>query len=85
MLVKLNPELSAVERLKSVTGTKTASKAYEIAGRDLPGMLSHIEDLYVEREELKQTIQVLRSTMEGARDAAALLLERTSQKDLFTD
>lgn len=85
MLVKLTPHSDVVEHLKRVTGHRTASKAYEQAGLEYPGMLACISDQSREIEELQQTIQVLRFTMKQARDAALLLVERTSQKDLFTN
>lgn len=83
MLVKLNPDDDMVEKLKHFTGQRVASKAYELAGKEYPDMIQRIYALEVQLQDLEEIILVQQSIIDGARDAAALLVERTSQKDLF--
>jgi predicted RNA-binding Zn ribbon-like protein len=72
-----------VETLKAQTGQSTASKAFihtaeqfETNQIDLSWQAGRIEELEL---QLKQA----RAIIEGARSAAALLLDRTAQADIF--
>lgn len=83
MLVKLPDEdVEFVERLKQLTGEKTAAKAYKHAANQFPFVLHNLFSADVEIEKLKEEVFRLQSVIEGARSAAALLLDRTSQIDL---
>lgn len=84
MLVKLNdcPD-DLVTDLKRLTGEATASKAVFRAAVEYERLLLELEQT---RQSLDlQSLEVLRlrEVIEGARSAAALLLERTGQGDLL--
>lgn len=83
MLVKiLDADDKFVELLKAQTGTNTASKAYAHAA-ECYGMYVTANGLAeLEIDDLRRKILRLESVIEGARSAAALLLDRTSQADL---
>lgn len=85
MLVKLNVDEDFAHQLKLVTGTRVASKAFECAGQRYAGLVNQIKQLQLENCRLREVIEGQLSTIHGARDAAALLLERVSQGDIFTN
>lgn len=83
MLVKiLDADDQFVELLKSQTGTNTASKAYAHAAECYGMYLTANGLLELEIDTLRHKVARLESVIEGARSAAALLLDRTSQTDL---
>ncbi|WP_122669807.1 hypothetical protein [Pseudomonas viridiflava] len=84
MLVKIldaNPEF--VEALKSQTGTTTASKAFAYAADRYQHLRCEIWDQAVLIESLTSDLAKANRVIEGARTAAALLLEKTGQLDLL--
>lgn len=86
MLVKiLDADRDFVETLKAITGETTASKAFETAAARYVRLLEdnrHVTGL-AHRQHVE--IQRLRGILDGARHAAALLLEDVGQDDLFAD
>jgi hypothetical protein len=83
MLVKiLDADPDFVESLKNQTRTNTASKAFVYAAERYESLNSTIEDLKRRIHLLELRHDVALSVIEGARSAAALLLDRTSQADL---
>ena len=83
MLVKiLDADPEFVQTLKSQTGANTASKAYAHAA-ECYGMYVNANALAVlEIDRLTAKVASLEATIEGARSAAALLLDRTAQQPL---
>lgn len=83
MLVKiLDADDHLVEKLKQVTGCVTASKAFVFAST---AYICQLETSANQREKiarLEAEVHRLRSTINSARDAAALLLDRTAQTDM---
>lgn len=84
MLVKITdfPDQLA-EDLKSVTGQATASKAVLHAATKYSALLTDFNFQSLDVANLEQEVVRLRSIIEGARSAAALLLDRTAQGDLL--
>lgn len=84
MLVKITdfPD-DLVDDLKAVTGQVTASKAVFHAATRYTGLLSEFNDLCLYIAQLEQEGARLRSIIEGARSAAALLLDQTAQESLL--
>lgn len=84
MLVKiLDADESFVEKLKFLTDETTASKAYVKAASMFDWHLKKTGDLTDEVGRLKHEVARLHQIIEGARLAAAHLLEKTSQADIF--
>lgn len=73
-----------VDTLKNRTHSATASKAVMSACSHFVGLLDIVDQQRVRIAELETALRVQRQVIEGARSAAALLLERTSQGDLLT-
>lgn len=69
--------------LKSVTGQATASKAVLHAASKYSALLTDFNFQSLDVEKLEQEVVRLRTIIEGARSAAALLLDHTAQEDLF--
>ncbi|MBP1143226.1 hypothetical protein JOE33_000171 [Pseudomonas sp. PvP027] len=84
MLIKItDADPDFVEKLKSLTSKNTGAKAYAHAA-ECYGMYVTANALAVlEIDQLKDEISRLRAVIEGARSAAALLLEKTGQLDLL--
>jgi len=84
MLVKiLDADDTFVEILKRNTSTTTASKAYAHAADRYQTLVLMIDDLRLQNDRLKTDLKRSRGIIEGARSAAAHLLEKTSQADLL--
>ena len=83
MLVKiLDADDQFVESLKHATGSTTASKAYVNAAESFLSNRELIALLRGRAEEDFAKIQRLESIIEGARSAAAQLLDKTSQQEI---
>jgi len=76
-------DVPLVNRLREVTGQRTASGAYQSAATQFLRLTIHTAE-QDERIEI-QALEIARLTriVEGARTAAALLLEKTAQGDLL--
>ncbi|OSN64801.1 MULTISPECIES: hypothetical protein [Pseudomonas syringae group] len=84
MLVKiLDADPEFVEALKSQTGTTTASKAFVHAADRYQHLRVKIDDQRILIESLTSDLARANRVIEGARSAAALLLEKTGQLDLL--
>lgn len=73
-----------VDVLKTRTNSATASKAVTSACYQFVGLLDRVAEQRARIAELETALRVQRQVIEGARSAAALLLERTAQGDLLT-
>ncbi|UFH51160.1 hypothetical protein [Pseudomonas sp. KNUC1026] len=73
-----------VELLKARTGSAAASKAVVTACYASISQADQIERQRLRIAELETALRVSRQVVEGARSAAALLLEHTAQGDLLT-
>lgn len=69
--------------LKFVTGQATASKAVLHAATRYSALLADFNFQTLDIEKLEHEIVRLHSIIEGARSAAALLLDHTAQEDLL--
>ncbi len=86
MLIKfIEDDEFFVDGLKLATKSATAANAFRIAARDFRSNQLLIEDQRSTIESLRLTIERYESIIDNARSAAALLLERVSQADLFDD
>lgn len=83
MLIKFESPDDFAETLKLSTRQNTASKAFQIAAAHYVQQLSEIARLRRKISDLDEECAVYRQTISGARDAAALLVERVSQSDMF--
>lgn len=84
MLVKiLDADPDFVDSLKLSTGASTASKAYAYAAEHHADLRAQIGDLHSQNAALSRRLELALRTIDGARSAAALLLEKTSQRDLL--
>ncbi|QYW05704.1 hypothetical protein [Phage blackswan219-6] len=86
MLLKISefPDELA-EQLKGLTGANVASKAVLNASIMYPRLVLDLQDASCQIQECHDEIHRLRAIIEGARSAAALLLEKTGQGDLLAD
>ena len=84
MLVKITdfPD-DMIENLKRATGQATASKAVFFASTQFINVLTERDQAFLDALNMEHEILRLRSIIEGARSAAALLLEKTAQGDLM--
>lgn len=83
MLIKItDADPDFVEALKISTGTSTGSKAYAYAAERHGTLCRMIDDLRIQNDRLKSDLSRSRAVIEGARSAAAVLLEKTGQADL---
>jgi len=73
-----------VDMLKQTTNTVAASKAVTHACYAYVGQRDEISRLRSRITELETAVRVQRQVIEGARSAAAVLLEHTAQGDLLT-
>jgi len=86
MLVKiLDADDDLVDRLKFVTGCATASKAFVFAATAYLGQLETGARQRDKIARLEARLAIAEQTIQRARSAAALLLEKTSQGDLLDD
>ena len=84
MLVKLNDfDDDLAGRLRAKTGESTASKAVLTAANEYLPLLFKLELKEREIQQLREELLVASQVIEGARSAAALLLEKTSQGSLL--
>ena len=80
MLVKiLDADSEFVKALKHQTRTNTASKAYAHAAFEYQILRNKIGDLEILIESLQNDLDAANEVIQGARSAAALLLDRVSQ------
>lgn len=73
-----------VDMLKQKTGNVAATKAVTSACHQYVAQLRQLEEMRALIRELETAVQVQRQVIHGARSAAAVLLEHTSQGDLLT-
>lgn len=73
-----------VDVLKESTGAAAASKAVTTAAFAYVSQRDEIARLRLRVAELETALRVQRQVIEGARSAAAILLEHTAQGDLLT-
>lgn len=84
MLIKItDADDRFVEKLKTATRTSTGSKAYAKAAADYDYLVKTVDWQKGEIARLEELIRVRDQVIEGARSAAALLLEKTGQADLL--
>lgn len=81
MLIKFEDDQSLADLLRAHYGEKTASKGYQRAAREVIAQHKEIRRLRGEVEALQERLLQRDQLIEGARSAAALLLEKTGQKD----
>lgn len=72
-----------VEKVKRATHCRVGSKAFIEAGHGFIVQKDKIARLERELAAAREQIKVYQQTIEGARSAAALLLERVGQGDLL--
>lgn len=83
MLVKVwDVDPDFVERLKQLTSEKTGSKAFARAAVQFESLHAHNLLLTDRVDSLRAELQRAYQIIEGARSAAALLLDRTAQTDI---
>ncbi len=84
MLVKITdfPD-GLADLLRRLTSQATASKAVLVAASAYPTLVDDLAQSDMQIEHLETEILRLRLIIEGARSAAALLLEKTAQGDLM--
>lgn len=70
------------DQLKQKTSSATLSKAVLTVVKDHHCLMMQNEDLTLEVDRLQAEVNRLRSVIEGAREAAVQLFERTSQTEL---
>ncbi len=83
MLIKFEDDQAVVDLLRAHYGEKTASKGYQRAAREVVDQHREIRRLRDQIRALEDRLLRRDQLIEGARAAAALLLEKTSQKDMF--
>lgn len=84
MLIKfIEDDEFFVDGLKMATKSATAANAFRIAAQQFRSNQLMIEDQRSTIESLRLTIERYETIIENARSAAALLLERVSQVDMF--
>lgn len=84
MLVKITDFPDGLsDLLRRLTSQATASKAVLVAASAYPTLVDDLAQSDMQIEHLETEILRLRSIIEGARSAAALLLEKTAQGDLM--
>ena len=83
MLIKFQADDQLVDTLKTQYGQSVGSKACLLAAEDAPKLLSEVRRLKDELAAARRLIAVQRRTLDGARSAAAHLLEKVAQGDLL--
>ncbi|HOY24785.1 MAG TPA: hypothetical protein PK002_16630 [Cellvibrio sp.] len=84
MLIKFNEDNDfLIDNLKRYTKSATSANAFRIAGSQYCQNQDLIADQRSTIAELRLTIERYETIIENARSAAALLLERVSQVDMF--
>lgn len=83
MLIKFEDDQSVADLLRAHYGEKTASKGYQRSAREVIDQHKEIRRLCGQVEDLQQRLLQRDQLIEGARAAAALLLEKTGQKEMF--
>ncbi|RFF52926.1 hypothetical protein [Xanthomonas campestris] len=84
MLVKiLDAEPAFVEELKRLTSQKTGSKAFMHAAEQYGPLHVYNLTLADQVTELRTEVARLQGIIEGARSAAAVLLDQVAQSDLL--
>jgi hypothetical protein len=82
-LVKFTVDDSQADRVKRLTGHIVASKAYENAAHAAIALTVDLSDARAEIARLRRIIERQQQVLEGARQAASLLVEVAGQGDLF--
>jgi len=85
MLIKFDADEQLADRLKAQYGQRVASKAFAQAAADALDLHAQLKHARYELDRRDEEIRVLRQTLEGARSAAAHLLEACGQGDMFND
>lgn len=83
MLIKFEASDDDVNLMKAFTGQAVGSKAFHRAALDALELSKELRDLRSQLSQAQRTIAVQRQTLESARSAAALLLEKVGQGDLI--
>jgi hypothetical protein len=84
MLIKIpNFDDETVSHLMKLTASGTGAGAVRSAAQQFPDIRLALFRSSAEVEQLKMEVNRLTSIIEGARASAALLLEKTSQTDIF--
>lgn len=85
MLIKFESTEELANDLKLQYGQRVASKAFFDAAQDSLVLIRELRDLKAKLQDANRTIAVQRQTLEGARAAAAQLLEKVAQGDLINE
>lgn len=85
MLIKFEASDELADSLKIHYGQRVASKAFYEAARDSIHLARELKNLKTQLQEANRVIAVQRQTLEGARAAAAHLLEKVAQGDLIDE
>ncbi|QEY15148.1 hypothetical protein D0C16_03705 [Cellvibrio sp. KY-GH-1] len=85
MLVKFDADEDLIDALKQSTNMAVASKACHYAATQYLDLLQENARLHQKVAQMRDSIAVYRQIIDSARDAAAMLVERAGQADLFTD
>lgn len=83
MLIKFEASNELADSLKIQYGQRVASKAFYEAACDSIHLARELKNLKTQLQEANRIIAVQRQTLEGARAAAAQLLEKVAQGDLI--
>lgn len=84
-LVKFTVDDAQADQVKKLTRHTVASKAYENAAHAAIALTVDLSDARAEIARLRRIIDRQQQVLEGARSAAALLLEVAGQGDLFME
>ena len=84
-LVKFTVEDDQAALVKLLTRNVVASKAYEAAAHSALALTVDLADARQEIARLRRIIERQQQVLEGARSAAALLVEVAGQGDLFME
>ncbi len=82
-LVKFESDNLLVDKLKKFTGEAVASKAFLKAAEQSLLLDKQLKKLEQKHDRLFAAFQQQSAKIDGAREAAKLLLEKTSQKGIF--
>lgn len=83
MLVKFHVDDAQADLLMQYTGQRVASKAFLLSALSAPGLAVDLQCSRDEVARLRRIIARQQQVLDGARDAAALLVEASAQGDLF--
>lgn len=83
MLIKFEASDEDVALMKTFTGQSVGSKAFHRAALDALDLAKQLREANSKLADARRTIAVQRQTLEAARSAAAMLLEKVGQGDLI--